>query len=42
MGDALAVCTSCLITVADVHIRQTYAIRKHMIEYHDAIDGSFY
>jgi len=38
MGGALAVC---VISLADVHIRQMYIIQKHVIEYHDAIDDSF-
>jgi len=40
-GDALTVCASCIISLADVYIGQMYAIQKHVIEYHDAIDGSF-
>jgi len=39
-GDALA-CASCMISLADLHIGQMYATRKHVTEYHDAIDGSF-
>jgi len=39
-GGALAACASCMVSMADLHIGQMYAIRKHVIEYH-AIDGSF-
>jgi len=37
-GGALA---SCMVSLADSHIGQMYAIQKHITEYHDAIDGSF-
>jgi len=40
-GGALAVCASCMVSLADLHIGQMYAIRKHVTEHHDAIDGSF-
>jgi len=40
-GGALAVCASCMISLAELHIGQMYAIRKHVTECHDAIDGSF-
>jgi len=30
-----------MISLVDVHIRQMYAIRKHVIKYYDAIGGSF-
>jgi len=41
-GGVLAVCTSCMVSLANLHIVQMYAIRKHVTEYHDAIDGSFH
>jgi len=40
-GGALAVCASCMVNLADLHIGQMYAIRKYVTEYHDAIEGSF-
>jgi len=39
-GGALAVCASCIISLADLHIghvSEMYATRKHVTEYHDAI-----
>jgi len=35
-------CASCMIDLRDVHIELLSAIRKHVIDCHDAIDGKFY
>jgi len=40
-GGVLVVCASCMVNLVVLHIGQMYAIRKHVTEYHDAIDGSF-
>jgi len=40
-GGALDVCASCMVSLADLHIGQMYAIQEHKTEYHDAIDVSF-
>jgi hypothetical protein len=36
-GGRSILCTSCMINIQDNHHR--YAIRKHVIELHDALDG---
>jgi len=38
---ALAVYALCMISLSDVRIGQMYAIRKHIIEYHDAMNHLF-
>ena len=38
-GGALALCTSCMISIQDVGLM--YAVRKHVIELHDVVDSRF-
>ena len=38
---ALALCASCMIVLQDANVGHMYAVRKHVIELHDAVDGRF-
>ncbi|XP_050447449.1 uncharacterized protein LOC126849549 [Cataglyphis hispanica] len=40
-GGALALCTSCMISVSDTDFGYMYTIRRHVTELHDAVDGRF-
>jgi len=40
-GGSYAVCASCMTGLRDVRIELMSAIRKHVIDYHDAIDGKY-
>jgi len=40
-SSAYAACVSCMIGLRDVRIELMSATRKHMIDCHDAIDGSY-
>ena len=38
-GGALAVCTSCMIAISDTDFGYMHAVRKHVIDLHDAVSG---
>jgi len=40
-GDDYDVCTSCMINLRGVHIDLLSAIRKHVTNYHDEIEGRY-
>jgi len=40
-GNDYNVCASCIIDLRGVHIELLSAIRKHVTNYHDAIDGRY-
>jgi len=41
-SDTYAACASCMIGLRNVHIGLMSAIRKHVIDYHDAIDSDWF
>jgi len=40
-GNDYNVCASCMIDLRDVHIDLLSAVRKHVTNYHDAIEGRY-
>jgi len=40
-SNAYAVCASCMVDLKDVHNELLFAIRKHVINHHDVIDGRY-